>query len=140
MEPSEVKLKGISKELANSKSKVQTLVRPLMRSDNLAIAGKAHELGREADEVAYRGQKRICKLLRRLDINQEGSETSSARTSVATAQAPRTSMASREENLFFSKNAGGGDSKQQDCQGQMQEGMRERLLQVVVTRLFGSGT
>ncbi len=64
LEPSEVELKGIGKELANSKAKAQTLTWPLIRSENPIIAGKAHELVREADEVASKGQKRIRKLLR----------------------------------------------------------------------------
>jgi hypothetical protein len=63
LEPSKIKLKGISKELANSKAKVQTLAQPLMLDDP-AIAGKAHELAQEVNEVTSRGQKRIHKLLR----------------------------------------------------------------------------
>jgi hypothetical protein len=61
--------------LANFKAKVQFLARPLMRSDNLAIAGKALELAQKADKVASRGPKRIRRLRRQLGVNQEGSET-----------------------------------------------------------------
>jgi hypothetical protein len=43
--------------MANSKAKVQSLEWTLMRFDNPTIASKAHEMAREDDEVASRGQK-----------------------------------------------------------------------------------
>jgi hypothetical protein len=52
----EVELRGINKELDNSKGKAQTLARPCMRSENPAIAGKVHELALEADEVVLRAE------------------------------------------------------------------------------------
>jgi hypothetical protein len=42
-----------------------------MRSDNSAITSKAHELVQEAEEISSKGQRRICRLLRRLGVNQE---------------------------------------------------------------------
>ncbi len=44
LEPSEDKLKEIRKESANSKARVQTLAHFFIRSENPAIANKAHEL------------------------------------------------------------------------------------------------
>jgi hypothetical protein len=47
LEPSEAELKGISKELANSKFKAQAIPHPLMTSENPATASKAHDLIQE---------------------------------------------------------------------------------------------
>jgi hypothetical protein len=44
LEPTEVELREISKELASSKSKVQAIAQPLMRSENLTSASKAHKI------------------------------------------------------------------------------------------------
>jgi hypothetical protein len=52
LDPYEAELRGIRKELTNSKAKAQILAHPLMRSDNPAITNKADKLAQEADEVA----------------------------------------------------------------------------------------
>jgi hypothetical protein len=59
LEPSETELKGIGRELASSKVRVQSLARPLMRSDNLAVAREVHKMAREADEVTSRVDEEI---------------------------------------------------------------------------------
>jgi hypothetical protein len=58
-EPSEAELRGISKELANSKAEVQATVCPLMRSDSPSIASNAYKLVQEAKEIASKGQKNL---------------------------------------------------------------------------------
>ncbi len=74
-------------------------------------------MARESDEVASRGRKQICKLLRRLGVIQEGSETSSAGTSVVAAQAPRAGTTKGDRDLIFMKKIGGEDLRQQGRSG-----------------------
>jgi hypothetical protein len=44
LEPLETDLKGIGRELASSRARVQTLTQPLMRSNNQTMAREAHEM------------------------------------------------------------------------------------------------
>jgi hypothetical protein len=53
------------------------LTQSLLKSHGLAVARETHEVVRDASEIISRGQRRIRKLLRRLDRIQEGSEASS---------------------------------------------------------------
>ncbi len=55
-------------------ARVQSLTQSLLKSHGLAVARETHEVAREAGEITSRGQRRIRKLLRRLDRIQEGSE------------------------------------------------------------------
>ncbi len=100
LDPSNDELNGISKELANSKVKVHAIAFPLMRSDELSTAIKTYELVQEAEEIASRGQRWIRQLLRRLAVNHEGSETSSARTPAATTQALRATWLMTAMKIF----------------------------------------
>jgi hypothetical protein len=53
------------------------------------------------EEIAVRGQSGICKLLRRLGVNQEESETTSMETSsVATVRVPYVSEAEVSGDFF----------------------------------------
>jgi hypothetical protein len=76
LEPSEVDLKIINKELSGCKGKVQSLTRSYLVSDDPSLAADAQWLLNEMDEVTNRGQKRIRRLLRRLGMLPEGLETS----------------------------------------------------------------
>jgi predicted aconitase len=43
-----------------------------MRSENPSVTSKAFEMMQGVEEISSRDQKRICKLLRRLGVNQVG--------------------------------------------------------------------
>jgi dephospho-CoA kinase len=81
LKPYKAKLREISKEMVNSKSKAQNIAHPLMRSENPTTTGKAHKMMQVIKEIAARGQKRM--LLRRLGVNQKRLETSSTETPAA---------------------------------------------------------
>jgi hypothetical protein len=53
------------------------------------------------EEIVARGQKRIHKLLRRLEVNQDGSETSSMETPAATTCEPPPERLRRMEISFL---------------------------------------
>jgi hypothetical protein len=63
MEPSKVEMRGISKELHGVKK-------------NSFIANKAFGIVQKIEDLYHWGQKRICKLFRRLEVAQEGWEAS----------------------------------------------------------------
>jgi hypothetical protein len=68
MEPSEVELREITRDLQNKKSKSQKIVQPLLSSKDPLSAEKAFEVMREIKEASRQGQSRICKLLWRLGV------------------------------------------------------------------------
>jgi hypothetical protein len=57
-------------------------------------------------EKISRDQKRICKLLRRLGVNQEGSEISDVKTPVATTQVPHIGGAEGGQDFSFKSRSG----------------------------------
>ncbi len=105
MEPSEAELREITKELRGMKSKAQSMAHPLIRSENPAIANQAFEIMQGVEKISS-NQKRICKLLRRLRVNQEGSETSGVKTPVATARITHTGRAEGGQDFSFRSKSG----------------------------------
>ncbi len=104
--------------MASSKVRVQSLIRPLMRSDNPAVAREAHKMTREANDVASRGQKRIRKLFRRLCVIQDRSEASNAKTPLAVLPRCLVPAWPEEMKIFFSggaleRTSGSGDEHAQ---------------------------
>jgi hypothetical protein len=63
LEPSKAELRSISKELTSYKTRVHSLAKTLIASDDAAVAAEAHELLGEASEVMATDQKRVPRLL-----------------------------------------------------------------------------
>jgi hypothetical protein len=104
LEPSEADLKSTSKEFSGCKPKIQSLTRPILALDNPALAADAHEVWK-ADEIMARGQKHIRRLLQRLGVLREGSETSSLENVATRASKPLPKPSGAPEEFFLS----GGD-------------------------------
>jgi hypothetical protein len=108
-EPSETELRSIGKEQAGYKAKVHSLTRTFIASDDPAVAADAHGLLGEANKVMTRGQKSICRLLQRLGVVPEGSETSSLKNIASGACKCQPKPARALEEFFsFSVGPGGG--------------------------------
>ncbi len=125
LEPSETELRGLCKELARFKSRIQSLAKLPMASDNPALAGEAHELDGEANNIITRGQRQIQKLLRRRGMIQEGYEISSI-APVAGALGPRLVVVAREGKNSSFRWKSGGDCEQRGRENPRTSGRGER--------------
>jgi hypothetical protein len=112
LEPSEIELRSINKELAWCKAKIHSLTRTFIASDDPAVAVDVHELLGEANEVMTRGQKCIHRLLQRLGVAPEGSETSSLKNMATGAPKPQPNPDGAPEEFFsFRWGPGGGHGR-----------------------------
>jgi hypothetical protein len=66
LKPFEAELREKSRELQGEKDNAQVMAQPLLMSDNPAITDEAFEMMQGVEDIAAQGQRRICKLLRRL--------------------------------------------------------------------------
>ncbi len=66
---------------------------------------------REIEKASHRGQGRICKLLQRLGVTQEGSESSSVGAPVAAAGLPHAGDAGHGGDFSFRSGCGWRDQE-----------------------------
>jgi hypothetical protein len=85
-------------------------------------AEKVFEMKRKTEEASHRGQRRIRKLLQKLRVTQEGSETSSVGILAAATRLPNAKDDRNGGDFLFRSGSAGGTRRPQRMPGTWTDG------------------